>query len=145
MVVGFRRVAPDLSASEVVGERALAVGIDAVLVGLCSVALAVGVGSPLGGVPVALALAPLLWAAYSVGGVGTWGQTPGKHLAGVVVVDARGGVPTYRAAAVRELLRVADVALVGLAPLRRTDRRRRLGDRVAETVVVRARREERRL
>lgn len=146
-MVGFSRVAPDLAASDVVGQRALAVGIDAVVVGLCSVALvaftgpldAALVGGPL---PSALLLAPVVWMAYAVALVGTWGQTPGKYLAGVVVVDTHGGAPTYRAAAVRELLRLADVALVGLLSLPRSTKRQRLGDRVADTIVVRAEREE---
>ena len=149
MNIELRRIAPDLSATEVVGERALAVGIDAAVVGACSVALAAShptlAATPIPAAVALAALAWLTWLAYAVGFVGRWGQTPGKYLAGVVVVDVRGGAPTYRTATIREVLRVADVALVGLAPLWRTDRRQRLGDRIAGTIVVGAVREERRL
>ncbi|WP_254535654.1 RDD family protein [Halomarina litorea] len=148
-MVEFSRVAPDLAASDVVGQRTLAVGIDAVVVGLCSVALATLAG-PFDaveladvGLPPALLFAPVVWMSYAVALVGTWGQTLGKYLAGVVVVDSRGDAPTYRAAAVRELLRLADVLGVGLLSLPRTTQRQRLGDRVADTIVVRAEREER--
>jgi uncharacterized RDD family membrane protein YckC len=163
-MVDVRRVTPELASSEVLVERALAVALDALLIGLATAALATAVDALLSGVPTLsgevrgdaptwtwmwawtwAAVAGLLWLAYAVWTVGRWGQTAGKFLTGVVVVDARGARPTYRAAAIRELLRVADLALVGLAYLPQGRRRRRLGDRLAGTAVVRARREERRL
>lgn len=74
---------------------------------------------------------------------GAFGQTVGKRLAGVVVVSRDGSPITFRQAAVRNLLRVVDGFFnyaVGLVVMLVTDDRQRVGDLVADTLVVRARR-----
>ncbi|GAA0649865.1 RDD family protein [Salarchaeum japonicum] len=71
-----------------------------------------------------------------------YGQTVGKYLVAVRVVADDGGTPTLRAAAVRNVFRLVDVLpafyLVGIVSILASDRKKRLGDRVADTVVVRA-------
>ncbi len=71
------------------------------------------------------------------------GQTPGKRRAGIRVVSEMGHAVTFGAAALRNLLRVADFLpsfyLLGGAFVAIHPRARRLGDLVAGTVVVRDR------
>lgn len=71
------------------------------------------------------------------------GQTPGKRFAGIRVVSRSGGPIDFRAAAVRNLLAVADFVpvghLLGAVLILLTKDRQRLGDLAAGTVVVRER------
>jgi uncharacterized RDD family membrane protein YckC/uncharacterized membrane protein SpoIIM required for sporulation len=71
------------------------------------------------------------------------GQTPGKRLVGIRVVRETGHPVTLGAAALRNLLRIADFLpppyLVGLALIAFHPRGKRLGDLAAGTVVVRDR------
>lgn len=72
-----------------------------------------------------------------------FGQTVGKRVAGVVVVRRDGRPITFRQALARNLLRVVDGLFnyaVGLVVMLTNEERQRVGDVVAETVVVRARR-----
>ena len=73
---------------------------------------------------------------------GLAGRTVGKILTGIRVVDAEtGGRPGIVSALVRTLLRLIDgifVYLVGFIIVVNSDRRRRLGDMAAKTLVVRA-------
>jgi len=73
---------------------------------------------------------------------GTTGRTVGKFVTGVRVVDAQTGrAPGLLAALVRTLLRLIDgifAYLVGFLIVVNSDRRRRLGDMAAKTLVVRA-------
>jgi uncharacterized RDD family membrane protein YckC len=74
------------------------------------------------------------------------GTTPGKSLLGLRVVTTMGRPVTFRAAALRNLLRAADalpltysaglLSLAGLASMMATRRFQRLGDLVADTMVV---------
>jgi len=69
------------------------------------------------------------------------GQTPGKRVTGIRVVK-RGGLPlTFTDALLRNLLRIVDnlpsYGLVGLISFFSTRNQQRLGDLVADTVVVR--------
>ena len=69
------------------------------------------------------------------------GQTPGKRLAGIRVVR-RGGLPlTFRDVLLRNLLRLVDSLpsyyFVGLVSFFVTRNQQRLGDLVADTVVIR--------
>ena len=70
-----------------------------------------------------------------------WGQTVGKNMLGLRVIAGDGGRLGWNAAALRNLLRLADfpLALVGIdyAIVNRSPRRQRLGDRAADTLVVR--------
>ena len=72
---------------------------------------------------------------------GRYGRTPGKRALGLAVVRTDGTPCTYRAAAVRTALRPVDWLpagyLAGLAAIGLTERRQRLGDLLADTLVVR--------
>ena len=71
------------------------------------------------------------------------GQTPGKRLVGIRVVQDTGHPITTGSAVIRNLLRIADALpppyLLGLALIAFHPRGKRLGDLVAGTVVVRDR------
>lgn len=70
-----------------------------------------------------------------------YGRTIGKHLVKIQVCEADGSPLSLRASLVRNVLRLVDFLptfyLVGIATLTTSDRKQRLGDRVADTVVVR--------
>jgi uncharacterized RDD family membrane protein YckC len=71
---------------------------------------------------------------------GLFGQTVGKRLLGVVVIKRDGSPCTMTASVVRNLLRIIDGILsyaVGLVAMLLSDDRQRIGDRAANTVVVR--------
>ncbi len=74
---------------------------------------------------------------------GHYGQTVGKMAVKIKVVkEADGSSIDYGEAAVRTILRVIDglfINLVGAILIRSPDEKQRLGDRVAHTVVVKAR------
>jgi uncharacterized RDD family membrane protein YckC len=74
---------------------------------------------------------------------GRFGQTVGKRAVGVAVVSADGSRCTVRAAAIRTALRAVDwlpvAYLSGVLSIALTERRQRLGDLAANTVVVRTR------
>ena len=69
------------------------------------------------------------------------GQTPGKRALGLRVVERDGGLVGWRATVLRNLLRPADLlpglGLVGLLVASMDPERRRLGDLVAGTLVIR--------
>jgi uncharacterized RDD family membrane protein YckC len=68
------------------------------------------------------------------------GRTPGKHTAGARIVTLEGGIPTIGSLLMRNLFRLIDCLpgfyMVGLGCCIFTDRRVRLGDMVAGTVLV---------
>lgn len=138
----FERPQPELGTEgDVVWRRAVAVIIDIVLIAIVNGAIS-GVLSRaglavLGGV-VALAIS----FGYYIYLEGNYGQTIGKMALGVVVVTEDGGPIDYRPAAIRTVLRIVDILpflyLVGIVAVLLTDREQRLGDIVADTVVVRA-------
>lgn len=70
---------------------------------------------------------------------GTWGQTPGKKVFGIVVVRENGEPCTYGAATVRTAFRLVDALpiayLAAFVSIRLTERQQRLGDIAAGTVV----------
>lgn len=71
---------------------------------------------------------------------GFFGATPGKMLLGMRVVQLDGSRITWREAIVRNLLRPIDeivIYLVGAISFWTSPRKQRLGDRAADTVVVR--------
>lgn len=73
---------------------------------------------------------------------GKYGQTVGKREAGIVVVDRYGGPISYEQAAVRNALRIVDGLfnyVAGLFVMLMNDDKQRIGDKVADTLVVRAR------
>jgi uncharacterized RDD family membrane protein YckC len=91
--------------------------------------------------------AGLVGALYHVALEGCFGQTVGKRTVGVEVISADGSRCTIRAATIRTALRVVDwlpiAYLGGVLSIALTERRQRLGDLAANTVVVRTRDERR--
>lgn len=142
----FDRPEPEMGTEDdVVGARILAFLVDAVLLGI-GIAVIAGIlasfgriGAWFGGL-----IALFGFFAYFIYLEGSTGQTLGKRLVGLVVVTAEGGQVGYRDAAIRNVVRVVDALpafyLVGLAVILFTSRSRRVGDIVADTVVVRSRR-----
>jgi uncharacterized RDD family membrane protein YckC len=95
------------------------------------------------GVGFGLYLSLLLVVPYYVFFEGLRGQTPGKMLLGIKVVrEDTGGVPGFAAATIRALLRIVDFGIIG--PLLGfilvliSQKRQRLGDISARTLVIRA-------
>lgn len=86
------------------------------------------------------AVALLVANAYHVVFEGTTGRTPGKLALGIEVVGEDGEPCGYRAATVRTLARFVDFLpvayLAAFASMGLTERRQRLGDLLAGTVVV---------
>jgi uncharacterized RDD family membrane protein YckC len=131
------RPTPNLGTDgDVLGARTVAFGIDAVVL------LAVGGALATLDPTTTLLATPLLGVGavgYFVGAEAHRGQTLGKRLVGLVVVEGDGGDCGWRASLLRNCLRVVDGApgcyLVGLGAILLTDGRR-LGDLAADTVVV---------
>lgn len=135
----FARPQPQMGTQRaVLPQRAAALAIDVVLLGI----LVAAAGFVLGAGPLLVVVAAVLAFGYLTYFEGTYGQTVGKRLMNVVVVSHRGYPCTYRAAAVRTLLGVVDALpsffVVGLASILLTDGGQRVGDLAAETVVVRS-------
>jgi uncharacterized RDD family membrane protein YckC len=82
-----------------------------------------------------LAFLGLFYAGYFTG---TTGQTPGKMMTGLRVVDTRGRPPGYLRAALRAAAGAVGTALagLGLVPMALDPARRALHDRLASTRVV---------
>ncbi len=71
----------------------------------------------------------------------TSGATPGKRVMGIKVVREDGGVPGWGAAIVRNVLYIVDgigLYLVGFILMLATEKKQRLGDMAARTIVVKA-------
>lgn len=82
-----------------------------------------------------------LWIVYFTYLEGTSGQTLGKHALGLRVIDlTTGRPPSFSKALVRTLFRIVDwlpgFYLLGSVVAVLTARKQRLGDLVAETVVI---------
>lgn len=138
--------------TRVVGRRVLAIIIDGVLLGVVTslvtlpAALAQGGGDGnvvsglLGGVAALISLA--LFFGYYTYMEGRYGQTLGKMALGIRVVREDGlGAPGFGRAALRTVLRIVDgiaAYLVGFIVVLVSDKNQRLGDMVANTLVVRA-------
>jgi uncharacterized RDD family membrane protein YckC len=130
-----------LSGSKLDNRRVLAALIDLAIVGAggAAILVAAGVlggdgrslGAPLAGVVVGWAL--YYYFACESGG----GQTVGKRLTRLRVVQLDGGPAGIREIAVRTVLRLVDTALVGLIAMLATgERRARVGDLAAGTMIV---------
>lgn len=81
-----------------------------------------------------------LWAVYGIVFEATLGATPGKLLAGIVVIAEDGERAGLWGVVVRNLLRAVDSIgfyFVGFVALALSSRRQRLGDRLGNTAVVR--------
>ncbi|WP_058367210.1 RDD family protein [Haloparvum sedimenti] len=122
--------------------RILAFLVDSLVVGIAATVLVVVVGlvsESLAGVVGGLAGIGAL--AYFIYLEGTYGQTLGKRVLGIVVVTEDGGDCDLKAAAIRNLLRIVDALpflyLIGIVLIFVTDDGQRLGDILGNTVVVR--------
>ena len=102
-------------------------------------------GFKLEGAPAILVigLTIICWLVYFIVLESFWrGRTLGKRLTGIQVVKADGAPIGFSEAVVRNVLRLVDgfcCYLVGAILVWLSPRRQRLGDRVAKTVVVKAR------
>jgi uncharacterized RDD family membrane protein YckC len=84
----------------------------------------------------------LLWWGYYVFFETIWnGQTPGKRLLRLRVVKYGGTPIDLPSAAIRGLIRVVDLAVIGFVVMFFTPRNQRLGDLAAGTLVVKERSE----
>jgi uncharacterized RDD family membrane protein YckC len=130
-----------LSGSKLDNRRVLAALIDLAIVGAGGVAILVAagvlggdggsLGAPLAGVVVGWAL--YYYFACESGG----GQTVGKKVTHLRVVQVDGSPAGMREIAIRTVLRVVDTVLVGLIAMMATgERRARLGDLAAKTMIV---------
>ena len=135
-MVTFERPTPDLGTErDIVSKRSIAFLID--LVGLAVVLgittnIAFLTWEPLGFL--VLALDVVLPFAYFTYFEAKYGQTIGKMLMDIVVVSEDDGSISYKEATVRTLLRPFDT--LGLVAIYVTDRKQRIGDLAADTVVV---------
>lgn len=150
--------APRFGDTDVVGARALAQIVDAIVTVLLFATVggglvvllagpAVARGSPLMalltvGTP-AVVLAGAVAGLYPIVFEWRWnGQTVGKRVAGIRVVARDGGSVGLGSALSRNVFAAVDAAffyLVGLAAMAASPDRQRVGDRIAGTVVVRSR------
>jgi len=89
-----------------------------------------------------IAAGAVLWWGYYVFFETLWnGQTPGKRLLRLRVVKYGGTPVDLTSAAIRGLIRVVDVAVIGFVVMFVTPRNQRLGDLAAGTLVVKERSE----
>jgi uncharacterized RDD family membrane protein YckC len=79
-----------------------------------------------------------LWFNYFTFCEWRWGQTIGKNATGIEVRSLDGADRlTFGQASIRNLLRLVDFFVIGEVMILATERRQRLGDRAAKTVVTR--------
>jgi uncharacterized RDD family membrane protein YckC len=102
---------------------------------------AAGEGAGAGGALLGFFLGVVLALSYSFVLEGLWdGHAVGKHFLGIKVVEEDGSECSLVSAFVRNLFELIDglfYYLVGFLVMAASDRRQRLGDRLAGTVVVR--------
>jgi uncharacterized RDD family membrane protein YckC len=130
--------------------RALAKAVDvaiagaALLLSLALVALAADGLEASGATVVVLVVSTLGLFAYPAVAEGRWGTTVGKAACGLRVVTVEGGPVGVRHGLIRAALQVVDIVLlpigvIGAASMLASPLDQRVGDRVAGTVVLRAR------
>jgi uncharacterized RDD family membrane protein YckC len=90
-----------------------------------------------------LLLEALLWILYFTYFEGTAGQTPGKQLLGIKVIDEVTQKPVEMGRAfIRNLLRIIDelplLYIIGIILVEVEPKKKRLGDMLANTIVVKA-------
>jgi len=128
--------------TETFWRRVGAVIVDAILVGIVASLLAglLG-GNPIRSAQLSSVLTAVLTFAYFTYMEGSYGQTLGKKLLGLVVVTEDGGDCEMGDAAIRNLLRFVDALpfayLLGAVVIFISDDDQRLGDLAADTVVAR--------
>jgi uncharacterized RDD family membrane protein YckC len=133
---------PKLGTSgDVIWHRVLAYVIDSILMGLIW-GMVILAGTALGDAGslllVFVGVVALLVYGFLIEGL--YGYTPGKHLLGLVVVKSDGSNCTVGASILRNLLWIVDALptanLVAMVLILVTDDNQRVGDLVADTVVV---------
>jgi uncharacterized RDD family membrane protein YckC len=115
-----------------------------VAIGVVGFGIAVAGGQPLLGLLVFVILAFASFLAYWILPEALWsGQTIGKYVLHLRVIDARGGPITVGQAVIRNLLRIVDFLpwsyALGTIVMFSTARSQRLGDLAAGTIVIRER------
>jgi len=89
-----------------------------------------------------LILMAFLWLIYFTYFEGTSGQTIGKKLTHIKVIKEDGSKCDFGSALVRNILRIVDhlpfLYLLGIMLIAATEKRQRLGDMLAKTIVVKA-------
>ncbi len=145
MLAGAPVTAPNLAT---LGDRAVAVIIDHIILFVISLIIMIPLGllgALTGGFGFffgpQILVTWLIWLLYFSFFEGTTGQTLGKQVARIKVVDeASGGTVDMGRAFVRNILRVIDwlpfLYIIGIILVAVEEKRRRLGDMVANTVVV---------
>ena len=135
---------PGISPANTIGPRYIAANIDGLFAAVCMlIALK---ANPLDYRFLHIAVAILAVLAYYFISESLFSRTPGKFLMGLVVRKFDGGKCGWREAAIRTAFRVLEVnpllfgALPGSVLILISRNRQRLGDKVADTVVVLARR-----
>lgn len=133
---------PKLGTSgDVIWHRVLAYVIDSVLMGLIW-GMVILAGTALGdaGSLLLVVVGVVALLVYGFLLEGLYGYTPGKHLLGLVVVKSDGSNCTVGASILRNLLWIVDAFptanLVAMVLILVTDDNQRVGDLVADTVVV---------
>lgn len=135
-----------------IGRRAAAIIIDGFLLMIAYFALGTLIGTLTGGTTstgfslsggpafLLFGLSLVVGFGYFIYLEGTYGTTLGKRLAGLKVTMEDGAPCTVSAATVRTVLRIVDglfFYLVGAILIGTSAKKQRLGDRIADTVVVR--------
>jgi uncharacterized RDD family membrane protein YckC len=132
----FERPTPNLGTERhILNRRVVAFVIDALVLGVVlglATNLAFVVWKPLGFLSIAASI--LSAVAYFTYFEATYGQTLGKMAMEIVVISEDDHPITVRHSVIRTLLRPIDS--VGLLTMFLTDRRQRLGDLAAATIVV---------
>jgi uncharacterized RDD family membrane protein YckC len=128
---------------DVIWHRVLAFFIDSILMALIwGMFVFVTVGTTLDGIGFLIVAFVVLAALFVYGFLveGLYGYTPGKYLLGLVVVRSDGSNCTLGASLLRNLLWIVDALptanLVAIVSILSTDDNQRVGDLVADTVVV---------
>jgi uncharacterized RDD family membrane protein YckC len=127
-----------------VGMRAVATIVDLVVLFIIGYVIALATGQTTPGGFSLEGMPALLWFALSIAYYvmleAQLGGTLGKLLLGLRVVKTDGSAVDSRAALIRTVLRIVDglfFYLIAAILVWRSSRRQRLGDRVADTTVVR--------
>lgn len=130
------------SETDVVGSRVFAFIVDYILSIIVWVVGMIVIGLVVNSILFGYLVGFIAFVSYYILLEGMYGQTPGKMLAGVVVVKEDGSPCTIGAAFVRNFLRIIDglpgFYAIGLVVMLMSDRNQRVGDSVAQTVVTRA-------
>jgi len=132
----FERPTPNLGTErDILNKRVVAFVIDVLILGVVlgvATNYAFVVWEPLGFLSMVLSV--VVAVAYFSYLEATYGQTIGKMATDIVVITEDDRPISYRESVIRTLLRPVDT--IGLVAMFATDRRQRIGDLAADTIVV---------